>query len=57
MEEKSNLDYICLNQFIRHKYYIPMEGVGDCRYCMPDKDNIKCKLYQPIPIYRIIKEE
>ena len=29
----------CLHQFIRPKYYIPREGVGDCRTCTADKIN------------------
>ncbi|GEM_PF-4402828 len=43
---------ICINQWMRPKFYIQnnRNDVGDCRKCMPSKDNVYCKNYYPIKI-------
>jgi hypothetical protein len=48
----SKLEKICLHQLETNKYFMPREGVGDCRVCKPDRDNINCKAYYPINLYK-----
>lgn len=50
----NNLEYMCLNQFIKPKYYISVNGAGNCLHCIRHPDNKYCKNYNPIP-YRKIK--
>lgn len=48
-----DLETICLNQFIRPQFYILQSGVGNCKICTPDKNNIMCKAYYPVYIRKI----
>ena len=39
----------CLH--IGEKHYMKSDDIGNCEICIPDENNIKCRLYHPISIY------
>lgn len=46
----SNNHTICIHQFIRPKYHINVEGMGNCTICEADENNKFCKNYHPISV-------
>lgn len=40
----------CLNHLFPPKHFAPMNGVGNCKICIPDKDNVMCKGYKALII-------
>jgi hypothetical protein len=48
----------CFYQIFETKEKIPIEGVGYCKDCKPDKNNKNCKGYFPINVTeKFIKEK
>jgi hypothetical protein len=43
----------CINQIIRPKLDIKIEGCGDCTKCTTDELNKNCKLYYPVEFFSI----
>jgi len=42
---------VCLNQLIRPQGpNIKIDGVGDCKICLPHGDNKNCKEYYPVTL-------
>ncbi len=49
---------LCVHQFIRpNGPYIKLEGVGNCKTCVPDEKNWECAQYKPIAVVLVEGEE
>jgi hypothetical protein len=50
---------VCINQFLRPREHINIEGIGNCTICEADDENKLCKNYSPINVFLMdtIEEE
>lgn len=40
----------CLSHLFPPQCTAPIEGVGNCKLCIPDEDNVMCKSYNAITL-------
>ena len=48
MSDKSELLVICVNQMVRPKIKMSLDGVGDCTECVADEENKNCKNFRAV---------